>query len=41
VLSSARADPLYPALRAGAAHYLRRTAGEDAAAAVAGVVAAG
>jgi hypothetical protein len=40
-LTAARADPLYPALRAGAVRYLRRRAGEDAAAAVAGVVAAG
>jgi hypothetical protein len=40
-LTAARADPLYPALRAGAVRYLRRRATEDAAAAVAGVVAAG
>jgi hypothetical protein len=41
MLSAARADPLYPALRTGAAHYLRRRASEDATAAAAGGVAAG
>lgn len=40
-LTSARADPLYPALRAGVVRYLRRRASEDVAAAVTGAVAAG